>query len=137
MQDPHGTHSAAGIVKDPLLLEIDVTGVHTVELFRNTRNHCMRVVAVRGHVALPDRLQHLGIKQIKAGHDPVEPDTSSQENGENGQPCHEARSAATATAAIAVFRLGSHGSVYKRKKKELYTQKEFQVFSLRKSRHQI
>ena len=52
MDDVHAAHGAAGVVEDPLLIEVNILGVQAVELRNDVVDNTARVVAMGRDSAL-------------------------------------------------------------------------------------
>lgn len=66
MDDVHGPHGAAGIVKHPLLLEVDVLRVLLLQLADDKVDHALRVLAVGRHAALRQLVQLAVVEYVEA-----------------------------------------------------------------------
>lgn len=61
----HGTHCATGIVKHPLLMDIDVARQLLAQLVDNVLDNSLRVVAVRGDAALRQVLEMVEVEDVE------------------------------------------------------------------------
>lgn len=104
MDNVHGPHGTAGIVKHPLLVEVDVRRQLLVQLIRNVLDHGARVVPVLGQRALGHVVEMLQVQHVKL----VEVLLQHVENRrqEPGQQREDAQQAADARGGV--FRPGSH-----------------------------
>lgn len=91
MDDVHGAHGTAGVVEDPVLLEVDVCGRPLAELGDDVGHDVARVVAVGGDCALGHVAQVVNVEDVE----PVEvlldqPDDRRQQAGHDGEDGQQA-----------------------------------------------
>lgn len=65
MQDIHGSHGPAGIVKHPVLLQVDISRHLLVELVHNVLDDAPRVVAMLGDAPLRKVVQVVRIEDVE------------------------------------------------------------------------
>lgn len=95
MDHVHGAHGAAGVVKDPFLLEVDVLGVLLAELGDDEVDDGLGVLAVRGNGAGGELVQLLVVKDVKVVGVALDEGDDGGEDGEgDGEELHPARDAA-------------------------------------------
>jgi hypothetical protein len=66
VDDVHGAHGAAGVVEDPVFLDIDVRRRALAQLGDNILDDAARVVAVLGDAALGQVVQVIRVKDVEA-----------------------------------------------------------------------
>lgn len=92
MDDVHGAHGAAGIVEDPVLLEVDVLRVPLAQLRDDVADNGPGVVAVGVDGALGHVVQVLRVKDVEAVEILLDhPDDRRQETRQEGE--HEEQGA--------------------------------------------
>lgn len=91
MNNVHGAHRAARIVKHPVLLEVDIPRHLFVELVDNVPDDAARVVAVPGYAPLREVVQVVRLEDVEALQVLVEDvDDRGEERREEGQDGEEA-----------------------------------------------
>lgn len=65
MDNVHGAHCAASVVKDPFLLDVDVVGQLLAQLVDNVLDNGLCVVTVRGNAALRQILQMVEVEDVE------------------------------------------------------------------------
>lgn len=65
MDNVHGAHGTASIVEHPLLVQVDIGRVHTMELRDNVVNNGLGVVTMLGNSALRKVMQMLVIEDVE------------------------------------------------------------------------
>lgn len=66
MDNVHGAHGTAGVVKHPLLVEVDVLRVLLLELADDEVDYGLRVLAVGRHAALRQLVQLAVVEDVEA-----------------------------------------------------------------------
>lgn len=65
MDDEHGAHGAAVVVEEPLLLQVDVVGVHLVQLRGDVVHNGARVISMSGDAALGQVMKMFQLKDVE------------------------------------------------------------------------
>ena len=95
MDDVHGAHGTAGVVEDPVLLEVDVRRVALAQLVDDVPDDAARVVAVgrdgaRRQVVQVRRVEDVEAVEVLLDH----PDDRGQERRQQGEDAQEGGDAA-------------------------------------------
>jgi hypothetical protein len=92
MDNVHGTHGTAGVVEDPLLIQVDVVGVQLRQLAGDLVHNLTRVVPVLLETAQDKIVQVVGLQEVE-GLEVLLQDVEDrgQEAEEDGAPGQQTR----------------------------------------------
>lgn len=65
MDDVHGTHSTASVVKDPFLLDVDVLGVLLAKLINNVLHDGPSILSMLGERSLGKIVEVLEVEDVE------------------------------------------------------------------------